>query len=244
MKQNLDLGQHFMIDKSVLKNIIKTASLSSQDKVLEIGPGKGALTKLLEQTPIKKLICVEQDSRFEVQGEKIEFIQGNILNVIDGLTFTTVVANIPYHISEPLFQAFLRKQPKKIVVVVGIQFAKKLLEETILGTIIRELYTVKLIQEIPREAFDPAPRTKSALLHLESKKLSLMGELLISFYTSSKNKVKNYLSVGTKNKYTKKEFKILLEELPQSILEKYNYELSTEEFLQLIHFLQKTFLNK
>jgi 16S rRNA (adenine1518-N6/adenine1519-N6)-dimethyltransferase len=56
------LGQNFLIDKNILKKIIKTADLKPQDIVLEIGPGLGALTKELAKKA-KKVIAVEKDSR-------------------------------------------------------------------------------------------------------------------------------------------------------------------------------------
>ncbi|MCA9477729.1 MAG: 16S rRNA (adenine(1518)-N(6)/adenine(1519)-N(6))-dimethyltransferase, partial [Nanoarchaeota archaeon] len=64
MEANKDLGQHFMVDTSLLTRIVDAAKLESDQSVLEIGPGPGALTSLLQEVTAK-LITVDVDPRFD-----------------------------------------------------------------------------------------------------------------------------------------------------------------------------------
>ncbi len=218
-QRDLQKGQHFMIDEELLERIVKTANITSEDKVLEIGSGEGALTKhILKQQP-KKLACIELDEELpnpceESKGEgtkttKTEFIRGNALEHIQDLDFTTFLANIPYHLSEPLFKELFFKQPEKIIVVTGLRFAKKLLEENeehVLGTVFKTRYKIELAEEIPRTAFEPQPRIKSALLKLEKKDLppSEANKILREFFRYPRTKVKNYIEHTTEGKLTKR----------------------------------------
>jgi 16S rRNA (adenine1518-N6/adenine1519-N6)-dimethyltransferase len=72
-------GQNFLIDLNAANNIVKSAELNSDDEVLEIGPGKGVLTKLI-QPKVKRLTAVEIDSKLYERLQKY-FAAGNINNV-------------------------------------------------------------------------------------------------------------------------------------------------------------------
>jgi len=237
MEQDLSLGQHFMIDETILTFITQQAAINRFDEVLEVGSGQGALTKHLHRAHPKKLICVEQDKRFSAPSQA-KLVRGNILSVIDELSFNKVVANIPYHISEPLFIKFLLHQPSTIVVVTGDTFAEKLLGDTILGLIFRSLYAVEKIMTIHPEAFSPPPKTVSALL-LARLSPQPLASLLLPFYTHQRQKVKNYILLVTQDFWTKKEAKqhsVVL----QSLLEKKLYTLRTQEFILLYEFLSQS----
>jgi 16S rRNA A1518/A1519 N6-dimethyltransferase RsmA/KsgA/DIM1 with predicted DNA glycosylase/AP lyase activity len=235
MNNDLDLGQHFMIDEVLLNKIVESSDLTSEETVLEIGSGKGALTKyLLKKT--KRLICVETDSRLDSPSEKVIFYNDNILKIIESLKFDVVIANLPYHISDPVFKKFLIKKPKKIIVVVGKKFANKLLEDSIIGIIVRELYDVEILKDIDPISFSPQPKIMSSLVRLIKKDSE---GLLTTFFVQSDKKVKNYILKLFENKLTKKDIKKLLELENFSFENKKLYELSTNEFLDLYHFVKQ-----
>lgn len=223
-KHNTDLGQHFMIDKELLGEIISLADIQDQEQVLEVGGGDGALTKLLKEKSIK-LTTVEIDTRYEAD------IHANILDIIDTLEFDSLISNLPYHICEPLFIKLSLKRPKKIVVVVGERFAQHLLDESILGTVFQDIYEIQLVRSIDASSFEPPPKVVSALLlcHLKNE----LGPLA-DFYAYPKSKVKNYF----KTKMSKKGAQEFINQLSLPLQEKRLYELSREEFLQVANVIR------
>lgn len=235
MKHDLNKGQHFMVDKELLNKIVKEAKISRRDVVLEIGSGKGALTeKLLGKA--KKIICVEQDTRLNSPFENVEFYNENILDIIDKLKFNVVVANIPYHISEALMLKLISIKPKKMTLVVGNTFAKKISGQSIIGCILQEIYDINIISQIDPVSFNPQPKVMSALVILELKK---SFGLMHTFYQHQTRKVKNYFLKITEDKLTKKEAKKIIEKENFDFENKKLYELSTEEFFKLYYFLKK-----
>lgn len=239
IKHDLDLGQHFMVDETTLQQIVETANITKENVVLEIGSGEGSLSKLI-CTKGKKLICVETDVRLSSPCKHAEFHHANILDIIDTLQFDVVVANIPYHISEPLLIKLLTLQPKKITLVVGNVFAKKLLGESILGVVTNDIYDLKLVQEIHPISFNPQPKVLSALITLELKNEK---GILLTYYQHQSSKVKNYLISILEGKLTKKEVKEQLALAKFPFENKKLYELSTEEFFKLHSFLETTALS-
>ncbi len=255
VETNLNLGQHFMIDENLLDVIVALAKIENEDRVLEIGSGNGALTKKLIGLT-KQLICVEKDSSFNdiltnllsskqaLSSEstilpKPTFYNENILDIIEDLDFNKIVANIPYHISEPLMKKILKKEPSLIVMVTGKQFAEKLQEESIIGIITREKYSLKLEKIISPESFNPPPKVYSALIVLERK--NNFG-LLHDFFEFSKSKVKNYVLKKLENTLTKKEAKNFLKE-KLSFSEKKLYSLNVKEVIELRLILQDILKN-
>lgn len=237
-QQNLDLGQHFMKDDLLLDLVIKSADIKTNETILEVGSGEGALSKkILEKNPIE-LICVEIDERYKLRDEKISFIQGNILNEIGILFFDNFVANIPYHISEPLMIKLLQKRVKKATIVCGKKFAYLMLGESILGLISRTYYDINLIEEISPTAFNPPPKVDSALITLRAKNTT---EIFLTFYEHQKSRVKNYLIKLAEGKITKKELKSLLSEVAD-IADLSLYMLTYDEYQQLYTFINKYLL--
>lgn len=226
-----------MVDKKLLDLIVKQAALEESDTVLEIGSGEGALTELMVDK-VEQLICVEKDDSLPII-KGVTYFQKDIFEIIDTLKFNAVVSNLPYHISEPLFKKLLYKKPEKIIVVVGKKFAEKLLAETIIGCVVRDVYSVKIIKDIHPVSFNPQPKVMSALVSLKLKSpQGLMG----NFFEYEKTKVKNYLEKIFEGKLTKREVKDKLLELNLSFANKRLYELSTEEFLVLLSSLKNKIL--
>tara|TARA_Y100001968_G_scaffold321506_1_gene356068 strand:- start:62224 stop:63060 length:837 start_codon:yes stop_codon:yes gene_type:complete len=109
-RQLKSLGQHWLNDRSVLEKILLAANLQPYDRVLEIGPGRGALTELLLNSKAKLIHAVELDPRL-VKGlnskfsgnPKFTLTLGNVLSIPlltpEGIPANKVVANIPYNIT-------------------------------------------------------------------------------------------------------------------------------------------------
>ena len=147
MKPKKSLGQNFLKDQEILKKIIGVANLKTDDLVIEIGPGQGALTsEILKRT--KKLIMIEKDQDFaqeiarnsqfsifnfqSISNDQIykftnqqgiisgDILKINLLKLIEKNNFLNykIIANIPYYITSPIIQLFLEtKYPPREMIL-------------------------------------------------------------------------------------------------------------------------------
>ena len=139
-----NFGQNFLIDSNILENIIKSAQITKEDCVLEIGPGIGSLTQELAENA-KKVIAIEIDKHLipilkKTVGEypNIDIRNQDILKTdIDALieqenngNSIKVVANLPYYITTPIVMDLLEnhRKVKSITVMVQKEVADRLTE--------------------------------------------------------------------------------------------------------------------
>jgi 16S rRNA (adenine1518-N6/adenine1519-N6)-dimethyltransferase len=217
-----------MIDKSLIQFIIKNADLKPSDVVLEIGYGKGALTKELSKKC--KVIAIDiAENKFD--SKNVVFMHGNILELFDELyvkyKFNKVVSNIPYNISEPLMK-ILFKHPEidSIVLTVGKNFAELLSrKDNRIGIIANHLYIIEPLKDVSPKAFFPSPRVDSVILKFAPRKTNSIYRQLVLL---DDVKLKNALEKILKQK-TKREVKALTD---KPLFDKRLYELSNEEFLE------------
>ena len=104
--------QHFLIDNEIIMTFIKSAKLNKKDIVVEIGPGKGNISKLIANR-VKKLYCIELDcrlkpylSKLEKQFKNVEIIYDNALTVNLPIC-NKIVTSVPYSIIEPLINKLI-----------------------------------------------------------------------------------------------------------------------------------------
>ena len=103
------LGQHFLRNPDICKRIAALANLQDEDLVLEIGPGPGALTKVLETLPHSRLLLLEKDAHW-ANVRKTEAEARTEVLCMDALTFRweelegpwKIVGNLPYNVASPL----------------------------------------------------------------------------------------------------------------------------------------------
>lgn len=181
------LGQNFLLDKSVLEEIVEAAD--PKDGVIEVGPGFGVLTRELAKHS-KKVVTIELDSRlFPVldytlgEFNNVKVIEGDILkinlsNVIkeefDGNEIS-VAANLPYYITTPIITMLLEgKYPiRRIVVMVQKEVALRLSAEAgskdygAISVLTRYYTNPRIVTVVPAESFYPAPKVDSAVVCLE-----------------------------------------------------------------------------
>lgn len=183
LRLNTDLGQHFLVDDGVLQSIVDAAAIGPQDRIIEIGPGIGVLTReLVERTP--RVTCIEIDPRFPRLIEAYlrrdnrnlpmpEIILNNALEVPFPAEPYKIVANIPYHITSPLLRhAFLEGSapPVSLTLLIQREVAEKICDAKDRGllTIIVGLFgTPRIIRHVPPSAFLPPPKVDSSVLHID-----------------------------------------------------------------------------
>lgn len=177
------LGQNFLKSKTALFKMIEAGEINENDIVLEVGPGKGALTeKLLEKA--KKVIAIEKDDRLipflnekfvtEIQNGKLEIVHGDILDLeLPKLNLSNsykLIANIPYYITGIFLRKFLETntQPERIVVMVQKEIAQRIVandrKESLLSISVKVYGIPKMIMKVDKENFSPAPKVDSAIL--------------------------------------------------------------------------------
>lgn len=183
------LGQHFLRSMQAVNAIIDAAALSSQDTVLEIGPGEGVLTaRLLAEAG--RVIALEADLRaIDILNERFkdETKNGTLLLIHGDIRDTPtqerlfaedalgarpykLIANIPYYITGMLFRLFLekRRQPERIVFLVQKEVADEIVardgKEGLLSLSVKVYGNPRMITKVKREAFSPPPKVDSAVI--------------------------------------------------------------------------------
>lgn len=167
--------------------MVEVAAISELDNVLEIGPGKGALTQVLLETGAK-VVAVEKDSdlmpileeRFadQIKSGQLELTNDDIINFTKQigqrptLVNYKIVANIPYNITGEIIRSFLESehQPKSMTLLVQKEVAQRIVardaKESILSMSVKVYGQPKYIQKVPAMLFNPAPKVDSAVLHI------------------------------------------------------------------------------
>jgi 16S rRNA (adenine1518-N6/adenine1519-N6)-dimethyltransferase len=184
MRAKKSLGQNFLRSKAVVETIIETADLNNNDVVLEIGPGKGILTKrLLEEAG--EVIAIEKDNVLferlkktfnkEIEEGRLGLINGDILKIENlGLERYKLVANIPYYITGEILREFLsnRTQPERIVLMLQKEVVERIVakdgKESILSISVKAYGEPKYIEKVGKENFQPKPKVDSAILLIEN----------------------------------------------------------------------------
>lgn len=258
METNINTyDQHMMIDKQLLNRIVNYADVQKKDVILEVGAGSGNLTELLAKRA-KAVYAFEIDQRFKPQLDKLEKKYKNLVvtyqNAIiaDFPKFDKIVSNIPYNISEQLFTKLMDYNFILGVLTIGKTFADLLTsgkyKESRVSILAPAYYNVKINESVPPSAFQPAPRTYSAVVTLVPKLKSELVEDPTLFITrelwqQKSKKTKNALCEAIINCYialhgerlTKNQTKPIIDktQLSEEILAKTVRCLSGNEFIDL-----------
>ena len=189
---NKSLGQNFLIDENIVTSIVNSACISSDDLVIEIGPGLGTLTKyLLEKAG--KVIPIELDDRMikilKDRFSGIDIIHNDVLKVdlnslinnelcINNLKKAKIVANLPYYITTPIIMKLLEDKinVESITVMIQKEVADRLTAnpgDKLSGAITYSVYyyaEAEKILEVPNNSFIPEPEVTSEVIKLTLRK--------------------------------------------------------------------------
>lgn len=174
------LGQNFLISEKALNKIVNAGEISESDFVLEIGPGTGNLTRLLYQKT-KNFLALEKDTDMTdlLKEFPVEFTDAMQFDPANLPAKYKVVANIPYYITSPLINHFLKDEFKKgengnppsiMVLLVQKEVAEKICDPThnsFLSIGIRAFGKPSLVGIVKKGCFVPMPKVDSAILKIE-----------------------------------------------------------------------------
>ncbi len=174
------LGQNWLNSPSAINKIVVAGEIKPADTILEIGPGRGALTKALLATDAK-VVAIEKDHQLisdlentfepELKNGQLQLLEGDILKQIPPMGGDyKVIANIPYYITGELLRLFFEttNQPSLMVLMVQKEVAERIVardgKESILSISVKVYATPKIIATVPAGAFIPKPNVDSAIL--------------------------------------------------------------------------------
>ena len=241
-------GQHFLIDSNVRDELIEQAELSSNDTVLEIGPGLGFLTAALASRA-GDVIAVEKD-RTLASYLKTKFSANKNVTIIQGDALTTaipdgakIVSSPPYNISSKLIVLILNSQFKLATLLLQEEFVRRLTATS--GTRDYGRLTVMLqcsaqatlIKTVPSTAFYPKPRVNSALVIITRAKESsptvdkgLFVDLVRALFTQRRRRLQGVMARYLKSRYPEHS-QALLQSV--SIPDKRVFEASPQELVEI-----------
>ena len=182
LRADKKLGQNFLIDENVVRQIVAAAELSEVDTVLEVGPGIGTLTQGLAESKAR-VVAVELDTRLlpvlatTLNGyDNVRVVHGDILkvNIMEevGAPSFKVCANLPYYITTPIIFALLEKRlpMERLVAMVQKEVAERMAaqpggkEYGALSVAIQYYTEPEIAFIVPPTSFIPAPAVESAVI--------------------------------------------------------------------------------
>lgn len=183
MRRGAKLGQHFLNAEWVARDLVAAVSPREGEIIVEVGPGRGALTEKLLATE-NTVVAIEKDEALgeflagkfadETKNGKLHLMLGDIrdgdtYDVLDGRPYV-VAANIPYYITGEIIRDFLtaKHQPRAMALLVQKEVAERIVardgKESILSLSVKAYGTPKIIAKVPAGCFNPPPSVDSAIL--------------------------------------------------------------------------------
>lgn len=242
------LGQHFLVDRSIVTKLLNHARVGAQDIVLEVGPGRGALTSALARTALK-VIAVEKDRwlaeelrrRFQ-DNERVQIIEGDVLK-IRLPRFDVVVSTPPYNISSKLILMLLKSDFKSATMILQREFAERIAavsgtrEYGRLSVMFAHKGEVELLDNVSRNCFRPVPKVDSAIVRIEPKVSSstldsepLFEEMVRGLFTQRRRNLRKAMGHFLEGRLGEKSWHVVSR---LSLPAKRVYELSVSEFERL-----------
>ena len=215
------LGQNFLVDSRIVSRILTVSEVGPDDAVLEIGPGRGALTAKLAEVA-KRLVAVELDEGLAAKlrdrfssAANVEVVHGDARELDIGPLFGSgerykLIANLPYYAASRIVRRFLATHPRPASMVVMLQreVAKTMAAAPGwmgLLSVMVQLYGVPRIAfSVPPRAFSPVPKVTSSVIRidvLDTPALALDSEelffqLVTAGFSAPRKQVHNSLGNG------------------------------------------------
>ncbi|MFP9097591.1 16S rRNA (adenine(1518)-N(6)/adenine(1519)-N(6))-dimethyltransferase RsmA [Flavobacterium sp. RHBU_24] len=247
VKAKKHLGQHFLKDEGIARDIADTLTLQGYSKVLEIGPGMGVLTKyLLAKDTETYVIEIDTESVDylnahypKLHGHIIskDFLKYNITEDFADEPFA-IIGNFPYNISTQIvFRTLeLRERIPEFAGMFQKEVAERICEKKgsktygILSVLVQAFYDAEYLFTVPEHVFNPPPKVKSGVLRLKRKEnfhLPVDEKVFFSVVKAAFNQRRKTLRNSLKTYITTDSLK------EDSIFDLRPEQLSVEQFIDL-----------
>ena len=178
------LGQHFLVDQRILGRIVSAAELAPGDVIVEVGPGRGALTRRL-LPGVAKVLAIELDSELAEDLPRRTGFPANLsVHCADARTLDVasltgqsstykVAANLPYYAANPIIRRFLEcaHPPARMIVMVQREVAQNMTappgKMSLLSVGTQFYAKASMVCEAPPSSFRPVPKVTSAVVRLD-----------------------------------------------------------------------------
>lgn len=185
-KFSKSLGQNFLIDDSVPKDIVSGAEVDENDLVIEIGPGVGTLTaQLLNKA--KKVVAIELDNDLipilnQEIGDNPKFtlihkdaLKVNFNEIIGEEKSVKLVANLPYYVTTPIIVKLLKEgyNFKSLTIMIQKEVAERMNADPgnkdygSLSLLVQYFCNTKIVRRVPPQCFIPRPKVDSIVIRLD-----------------------------------------------------------------------------
>lgn len=248
------LSQNFLIDENISKKIVKALDVHDHDIIVEIGPGKGALTKILAETPAR-VFAVEKDDQLSLQlafhyakNPKISIIHGDFLKyeLPESSKKIKIVGNIPYNLTAKIISHLVdnRNLIKLAIIMVQSEVADRLIAQKAtkaygaLSVRLQLTASIKRLFNVSRSCFRPIPNVDSSVLLIMFDKDAYIEDerkfetFIKSAFSMRRKMIRHFVSY----QYGK----IIAESLPDKLGTKRVEELLPREIYDLFVTLERT----
>ena len=216
------LGQNFLVDDSVPRDIVSGADVTDEDLVIEIGPGVGTLTvQLLKKA--KRVVAIELDNSLipiltEELGDNPNFtlihndaLKVNFKDIIGEEKSVKLVANLPYYVTTPIIVKLLKENYKfkSLTIMIQKEVAERMNAEPnnkdygALSLLVQYYCKTEIIRKVPPQCFMPRPKVDSIVIkldRLEEPRVKVDNEkLFFDIIRNSFNMRRKTLWNGVKN---------------------------------------------
>ena len=188
LRAKKSLGQNFLLDLNLTAKIARSAGDLTGSDVLEVGPGPGGLTRGLLAEGARKVLAVEKDARClpalseiaQAYPERLEVLQGDALDIDPNTHLTPpikIIANLPYNVGTELLVRWLTPPAwPPVWDSLTLMFQREVAQRIIakpgskaygrLAILAQWRCDCRIVMELPPEAFSPAPKVHSAVVHM------------------------------------------------------------------------------
>lgn len=245
VKAKKHLGQHFLKDLNIAKDITDAISIIEGDTVIEVGPGTGVLTQFLKDSDCKLLLSEIDQESISYLVQILGFIQDDFVGDFLRLDISDykensviIIGNFPYNISTQIFFKIL--DDKHIVKESVGMFQKEVAERIcskegskvygIMSVLIQAYYDVEYLFTVNEDVFDPPPKVKSGVIRIKRNDVTDLGVNHKKFVQTVK------MAFSTRRKTLRNALKPL--NLPKEITDndmfsKRAEQLSVKQFIEL-----------
>jgi 16S rRNA (adenine1518-N6/adenine1519-N6)-dimethyltransferase len=195
-----ELGQNFLTDGLIARDMVAALNILSGEVVIEIGPGHGMLTEIVARqirSTGSELVAVEIDERFVSKLERmfgedlnIKIINQNILDFLPKYHAEKdfkILGSLPYYITSPIIHKIIKMEtrPTTCVLLVQKEVAEKIANQapdsSYMSSFVQTFYRVEYLFNVPSHMFSPKPEVDGGVIKLTKKETNFGSEFVEKF---------------------------------------------------------------